>query len=148
MAQTNLTIRIDENIKQEAEILFNKMGLNMSSAINIFFRQALRTQSMPFELKPHEDFYSTDIKETEINDELFEEAAEYVLQQKKCSVSMLQLRFGIGFRRAQRLMQNIKNRGILECVDEVDAKRKTDLLSPPSLKTKGWKFNREEANER
>ena len=27
-------------------------------------------------------------------------------------------------------------------------KRKTDLLSPPVLKTKGWKFNREEANER
>jgi len=27
-------------------------------------------------------------------------------------------------------------------------RKKTDLLSPPSLKTKGWKFNREDANER
>jgi DNA-damage-inducible protein J len=38
MAQTNLTIRIDENIKQEAESLFNRIGLNMSAAINVFFR--------------------------------------------------------------------------------------------------------------
>jgi hypothetical protein len=32
--------------------------------------------------------------------------------------------------------------------DEANTRKKTDLLSPPSLKTKGWRFNREEANER
>jgi DNA-damage-inducible protein J len=58
MAQTNLTIRIDENIKQEAESLFNRIGLNMSAAINVFFRQAIREQSIPFELKPYDDYYS------------------------------------------------------------------------------------------
>ena len=55
MAQTNLTIRIDENIKKEAEILFNKIGLNMSAAINVFFRQAIREQAIPFELKPYDE---------------------------------------------------------------------------------------------
>ena len=58
MAQTNLTIRIDENIKYEAEILFSRIGLNLSSAINIFFRQAVREQSIPFELKPYDDYYA------------------------------------------------------------------------------------------
>ena len=58
MAQTNLTIRIDENIKREAEDLFSKIGLNMSSAINIFFRQAIREQAIPFELKPYDDYYT------------------------------------------------------------------------------------------
>jgi DNA-damage-inducible protein J len=58
MAQTNLTIRIDENIKQEAERLFNRIGLNMSAAVNIFFRQAIREQSIPFELKPYDEYYS------------------------------------------------------------------------------------------
>jgi DNA-damage-inducible protein J len=58
MAQTNLTIRIDEGIKQEAETLFNRIGLNMSSAINVFFRQAIREQSIPFELKPYDDYYT------------------------------------------------------------------------------------------
>ena len=55
MAQTNLTIRIDEDIKREAESLFNKIGMNMSVAINMFFRQALREQAIPFELKPYDD---------------------------------------------------------------------------------------------
>ena len=32
--------------------------------------------------------------------------------------------------------------------EEANARKKTDLLSPPSLKTKGWKFNREEVNVR
>jgi hypothetical protein len=32
--------------------------------------------------------------------------------------------------------------------EEATARRKTDLLSPPSLKTQGWKFDKEEANER
>jgi len=58
MAQTNLTVRIDDNIKREAEILFNKIGLNMSSAINVFFRQAVREQAIPFELKPYDDYYT------------------------------------------------------------------------------------------
>jgi len=58
MAQTNLTIRIDEGIKHEAEILFNNIGLNMSSAINVFFRQAIREQAIPFELKPYDDYYT------------------------------------------------------------------------------------------
>jgi len=58
MAQTNLTIRIDEGIKHEAEILFGRIGLNMSSAINVFFRQAVREQAIPFELKPYNDYYS------------------------------------------------------------------------------------------
>ena len=58
MAQTNLTIRIDEDIKREAESLFNKIGLNMSSAINVFFRQAVREQAIPFELKPYDDYFT------------------------------------------------------------------------------------------
>jgi len=58
MAQTNLTIRIDEDIKREAETLFSKIGLNMSSAINVFFRQAVRVQAIPFELKPYDEYYT------------------------------------------------------------------------------------------
>jgi len=58
MAQTNLTIRIDEELKHEAETLFTRMGLNMSSAINVFFRQAVGSQSIPFELKVYDDYYT------------------------------------------------------------------------------------------
>ena len=58
MAQTNLTIRIDEDIKRDAEILFNRIGLTMSSAINVFFRQAIREQAIPFELKAYDDYFN------------------------------------------------------------------------------------------
>jgi DNA-damage-inducible protein J len=58
MAQTNLTIRIDEDLKREAENLFNRIGLNMSSAINIFFRQTVGAQAIPFELKAYDDYQS------------------------------------------------------------------------------------------
>ena len=48
---TNITVKIDETIKQEAETLFNKLGLSMSGAINVFFRQAIREQAIPFSIK-------------------------------------------------------------------------------------------------
>ena len=51
MAQTNLTIRIDEDIKHDAENLFDNLGLTLSGAINVFFRQAVREQAIPFPIK-------------------------------------------------------------------------------------------------
>jgi DNA-damage-inducible protein J len=63
MAQTNLTIRIDEDLKRDAENLFNRIGLNMSSAIHVFFRQAVGAQAIPFELKAYDD-YQTKIEKS------------------------------------------------------------------------------------
>ena len=48
MPQTNISIRIDEDVKRDAENLFAKLGLTLSSATNVFFRQAVRTQGIPF----------------------------------------------------------------------------------------------------
>ena len=50
MGQTNMSIRVDEDIKREAEVLFAKLGLTVSAATNVFFRQAVRTQGIPFPL--------------------------------------------------------------------------------------------------
>ena len=58
MAQTNITIRLDEDVKREAEALFTKMGLNMSSAVNVFFRQAITEQAIPFMIKAHADYFN------------------------------------------------------------------------------------------
>jgi DNA-damage-inducible protein J len=51
MAQANLTIRIDESLKKEAEILFDKIGLTMTSAIIVYFRQAILEQAIPFRIR-------------------------------------------------------------------------------------------------
>lgn len=51
MATTNLNIRIDKTTKDKAEEIFNELGLNMTTAVNIFLRTAIREQGIPFELK-------------------------------------------------------------------------------------------------
>jgi len=57
MAETiNVTIRLDREIKEQAETMFNNFGMNLSTAFNIFARQALRQGKIPFEI--HDPFYS------------------------------------------------------------------------------------------
>ena len=57
MAQIN--IRIDDNLKEKAEILFDELGLNMSTAFNIFIRQSIRQGGIPFEITTQVDpFFS------------------------------------------------------------------------------------------
>ena len=51
MTTTNLNIRIDKAIKDQAEEIFNELGLNMTTAVNIFLRTAIREHGIPFELK-------------------------------------------------------------------------------------------------
>jgi DNA-damage-inducible protein J len=51
MESTNLNIRTDKDIKIAAERIFEELGLNMTTAINIFLRQTIRENGIPFELK-------------------------------------------------------------------------------------------------
>ncbi|AGL00732.1 type II toxin-antitoxin system RelB/DinJ family antitoxin [Desulfoscipio gibsoniae] len=48
---TNLNIRMDVELKKQAEELFSELGMNMTTAINIFLRQAVRQGSIPFAIK-------------------------------------------------------------------------------------------------
>ena len=60
MANTiNVNIRVDEELKKQAESLLSDMGLNMTTAVNIFLRQVLRTGGIPFEITTRtDDFYN------------------------------------------------------------------------------------------
>lgn len=55
---TNVNIRMDEELKKQAEKLFSDLGMNMSTAINVFVRQAIRYGGIPFEIIQKEDFYN------------------------------------------------------------------------------------------
>jgi len=50
MATTSITIRMDKNLKKQAETLFNEIGINMTTAFTIFTKTAVRQQRIPFEL--------------------------------------------------------------------------------------------------
>ena len=46
--KSNITISIDSGLKKEAEELFADLGMNITTAINVFFRQSVCRQRLPF----------------------------------------------------------------------------------------------------
>ena len=48
---TNVCIRIDTELKAQAEALFGELGMNLTTAFNIFLRQAVRENGIPFAIK-------------------------------------------------------------------------------------------------
>ena len=49
-ANANINIRVDGDVKNRAQEVFSALGLDMTSAVNIFLRQAIRKNGIPFEL--------------------------------------------------------------------------------------------------
>lgn len=50
MTQSNICIRMDENLKKQFDFLCNELGLTMSTAINIFVKKFVRDKALPFAL--------------------------------------------------------------------------------------------------
>jgi DNA-damage-inducible protein J len=55
---TNVNIRMDEDLKKQAEKLFTDLGMSMTTAINVFVRQAVNRGGIPFEISRRDGFYS------------------------------------------------------------------------------------------
>ena len=49
-----VTIRVNRELKENAEALFDYLGLNMSNAVNIFLRKAVDQRGIPFSVKTEE----------------------------------------------------------------------------------------------
>ena len=47
MSTSNMSIRIDSDVKAKAQALFSALGIDMTTAINIFLRQAIQHQGIP-----------------------------------------------------------------------------------------------------
>ena len=59
MATTNLNIRTDKTIKEQADQIYSELGLSMTAAINIFLRATIRTNGIPFSLTLNEPNQTT-----------------------------------------------------------------------------------------
>ncbi len=46
-----INVNVNNEVKKEATEIFNDLGISMSTAINMFLSQVVRTKSIPFELK-------------------------------------------------------------------------------------------------
>lgn len=51
MATVSTNVKIDPAVKLQAQELFERLGMNLSTAVNIFLRQAIREQAIPFTIK-------------------------------------------------------------------------------------------------
>lgn len=49
-----ITVRIDEDLKNQATTLFESLGMDLSTAIRIFLIKSVTTNSIPFDLKKEE----------------------------------------------------------------------------------------------
>ncbi len=50
MATVNMSIRMDTELKKQADAMLSDMGLNMTTAMNMFLRQVVRQGKIPFEI--------------------------------------------------------------------------------------------------
>ena len=50
MATVNMSIRMDTDLKKQADAMLADMGLNMTTAMNMFLRQVVRQGKIPFEI--------------------------------------------------------------------------------------------------
>lgn len=51
MASTNLNIRTDKTVKDQAEAIFNELGLNMTTAVNMFLKTVIRQNGITLDLR-------------------------------------------------------------------------------------------------
>ena len=80
---TDITICMDNNVKEKADALFSELGMDLSTAFNLFIRESLRVCGIPFELTPNKETieameeakritYDSSVKDYDNLDELFE----------------------------------------------------------------------------
>ena len=47
---TSMTIRLDSSIKKQAQKIYSELGIDMTTAINVFLRQSIRSKGFPFDV--------------------------------------------------------------------------------------------------
>lgn len=48
---TNFSVRMDMDLKKQCENLYGELGINLTTAINVFLRQSLRVGGFPFDVR-------------------------------------------------------------------------------------------------
>ena len=75
MANINITIRIDKELKKEADNLFHELGMSFTTAVTIFVQQAVREQRIPFDIRLRQEraLAATSLKVEKISNKYLDE---------------------------------------------------------------------------
>jgi len=55
MANSVITVNVDKETKEKANKIFNDLGLNMSTAINIYLKACIKENGIPFLINKKDD---------------------------------------------------------------------------------------------
>ena len=55
MAQTAMTVRVDNNVKRQFDALCEQFGMSVNAAVNVFINAVVRTRSIPFTINAEEN---------------------------------------------------------------------------------------------
>ena len=72
MATINVNICIDDNLMKKSDKILSDMGMNMTTAVNVFLHQVVRQRKIPFEIS----LESPDSDKLEIDDECMDDMFE------------------------------------------------------------------------
>lgn len=54
MVTTNFSVRLDSDLKKQSEALYGELGVNLTTAINVFLRKSLKVGGFPFDVRNDE----------------------------------------------------------------------------------------------
>jgi DNA-damage-inducible protein J len=77
---TNLNVRLEQGLKEQAEAVLGQLGIPVSNAVNIFLKQVVMQRGIPFEVKlpATKPLGVTSLTEEELNTELEKGHADFV----------------------------------------------------------------------
>lgn len=69
---TNLYVRLEPGLKEQAELVLGQLGIPVSNAVNIFLKQVVMQRGIPFDVKlpAVKPIVLSDLTEIELNEEL------------------------------------------------------------------------------
>ena len=89
MATVNMSVRMDTELKKQAEALLSEMGLNMTTAMNLFLRQVVRQGRIPFEIALDKISETEDAVFALTDEEKIDVAAKRVMERFKPALEVL-----------------------------------------------------------
>lgn len=113
-----INIRIDDNLKKDAEEILDDMGLNMTTAITIYLKAIVRTKSIPFNLglgkndNKVEQNEKTILLQTTDNEIL--EIKDWLLEQEFISKTSIMSNFSVEYPKACTILQKLIDNGLVE----------------------------------
>lgn len=76
MSTVNVTIRMDETLKAQADELFSDFGLTLNAAFNMFAKQAVREQRIPFEITRNSLVLASDSALASVSEKLLKQNSD------------------------------------------------------------------------